>query len=563
MTPYTLTIVDLTGIQNYIFGSNRLSDNIGASYLAQAATDSWVHKLLPQADMALEDAPKSLAEIVYSGGGNAVILFRELAAAKKFAKEYSEKLLCAAPGLDAVIAHYEFDWETDALGGTNGVLSSAQYKLAQLKRNRLRNTPLAGLGVTLNCRATMMPAVAWDTPYGSQETRPISAEIAAKNNLTLHKQADTRLKTYLGWDQPEQPITKYSLTNQLDQLGRSYGESSYIAVVHADGNGMGKRIKKLIERYDSPQTNRECVTKLRAFSQAVEQASKTALMNTMNILATKLYLLVDRQNQSIEAPLANDEQLWADFIEAISPNKIYPEIFPVRPLIFGGDDVTFVCDGRLGLALATTYLIEFERSTQDILKETIYASAGVAIVKAHYPFARAYQLAEELCKHAKSQTDIDRSMLDWHIAATGISDELSAIREREYCVAAGNLTPRPLPLTGDGLSGRTWATWQHYQAIFAGFLYPQPKSVASISDDTKDEDGWNTRTNKLIGLREVLRKGGNEVKQYLKNFKLPDLPVIPTATSDMQTTGWDSHYCGYFDAIEALDFYLPLAEEIK
>lgn len=38
MTQFWLVIVDTTGIQSYIFGSNRLRENVGASYLVHQAT---------------------------------------------------------------------------------------------------------------------------------------------------------------------------------------------------------------------------------------------------------------------------------------------------------------------------------------------------------------------------------------------------------------------------------------------------------------------------------------------------------------------------------------------
>ena len=68
---------------------------------------------------------------------------------------------------------------------------------------------------------------------------------------------------------------------------------------------------------------------------------------------------------------------------------------PFRPLVYGGDDVTFVCDGRLGLELAAIYLQAFEK------EKDFTACAGICVVKTHYPFARAYQLSEELCRKAK------------------------------------------------------------------------------------------------------------------------------------------------------------------
>ena len=66
-----------------------------------------------------------------------------------------------------------------------------------------------------------------------------------------------------------------------------------------------------------------------------------------------------------------------------------------RALVFGGDDVTFVCDGRLGLSLATLYAREFAAETAKRPEcGPLTARAGIAIVKTHYPFARAYALAD-------------------------------------------------------------------------------------------------------------------------------------------------------------------------
>jgi len=41
MPTYTLTFLDTVGIQNYVFGSNVLRENIGASELVRRATRLW------------------------------------------------------------------------------------------------------------------------------------------------------------------------------------------------------------------------------------------------------------------------------------------------------------------------------------------------------------------------------------------------------------------------------------------------------------------------------------------------------------------------------------------
>ena len=51
MSEYTLTVIDTSAIQNYIFSSNSLQHNIGASGLVHYATNDWVFEELVKMDM--------------------------------------------------------------------------------------------------------------------------------------------------------------------------------------------------------------------------------------------------------------------------------------------------------------------------------------------------------------------------------------------------------------------------------------------------------------------------------------------------------------------------------
>ena len=134
-----LTVIDVTGTQNYIFRSNRLRESIGASELVAKATSWWVFAVLcnelkwktnldssknptnpispfeaiQDKEIENEDDPLD-AEVIYVGGGNALILFdaenanqanSENTREKLFTREFTKKLLGDAPGLDVVIAH--------------------------------------------------------------------------------------------------------------------------------------------------------------------------------------------------------------------------------------------------------------------------------------------------------------------------------------------------------------------------------------------------------------------------------------------------------------------------
>ena len=107
MPQYTLTLLDTPGIQPYIFASNRLRESIGASELVRLATTVWPREVLRATcrcnvagdDARIEDGDLD-AEVIYVGGGNCLILFRELERARRFATALSRKLHEAAPDLE-------------------------------------------------------------------------------------------------------------------------------------------------------------------------------------------------------------------------------------------------------------------------------------------------------------------------------------------------------------------------------------------------------------------------------------------------------------------------------
>jgi len=114
MKIFTVTVLDTTGIQPYIFGSNRLRENIGASYLVSQATDNWAREALnklktdikqevyafnpddpeqhqPDAKPRIEDDGLA-AELIYAGGGNTVLLFSDKQYAVQFTQILSNRI---------------------------------------------------------------------------------------------------------------------------------------------------------------------------------------------------------------------------------------------------------------------------------------------------------------------------------------------------------------------------------------------------------------------------------------------------------------------------------------
>lgn len=546
MSNFTATIVDTTGIQKYIFGSNRLKENVGASHLVKLATDyqvtgSWLRECfqslgnvcIPEdnldGDLLVTEDPNIIAEIVYAGGGNTVLLFRNEQDAKTFTKKLTRKVLKEARGLNLAVAHHTFDWEKDKL---IDVIAKhlIEDKLGKQKRNPLSSVPLMGLSVTANCISTGLVAV------GSREidgtSKLVSQEVIAK--LAKAEESNKELKQII----LDVDDNSFEVPYDVDDLGRSEQESSYIAVVHIDGNQMGKRFEDVGEDQYKDKSisdeNRDFVKAMRNLSREVSFATETALKLVGRLVVESI---------DLEKKVRGKFQIKKNFI-------------PFRPIVYGGDDVTFVCDGRIGLSLAVKFLKEFERLTENLpdaqgKKSKATACAGIAIVKTHYPFARAYTLSEELCSNAKKlvKKETDNysprkpifSALDWHIAASGLLGDIDEIRQREY--QDSKLTIRPMRSHEYGAGIKV--VWQDFTSVIQCF---------------KEGKEWKDKHNKVMALREILIEGKDATRKFVEIYGNEKLPEFPKVESTLREQGWLNDKCYYFDAIEAMDFYIPMGE---
>ncbi|HOK59103.1 MAG TPA: hypothetical protein PL047_08865 [Methanothrix sp.] len=520
MRKLTVTVIDTAGIQDYIFGSNVLKQNVGASELVRCATQDWVYRELAELgatnvdqnghinDQMGIEKDNLVCELVYAGGGNAVILFRSLEKAREFTRYLTRCALQKAPGLQLVVAHNEFDWDAQAL---SQVVLATLEQVRRKKHDPVVSTPLLGLSVTADCQYTGLPAVG-----KNQDGKRVSAEVRAKENA--FEVAHRRLTEML-------PLNGYEIPKDFDDFGRTRGESSYIAVIHTDGNGMGRRVADIANNYRNSGDNRIYIQAIRAFSQSVVKVAQDALDATYR----QLIRAIDKKEDKIGGVVPIREQK-----------------LPLRPIVMGGDDVTFVCDGRLGLTLTEFYLRQVTGQPLEDGKP-LSVRAGVAVVKSHFPFARAYALAEELTRSAKQYlkerqappyNESDISAMDWHFAVSGAWLDLEQIRERDYTVEAGKLTMRPVRL--GAAAPWDWHAWKIFVQLVAEF----------------QSEKWSERRNKLYALHDALRDGPDAVEHFLKVYGF-DLPAVP-GNPDSARRGWIGRECPYFDPIEALEFFVPL-----
>ncbi len=541
-----LTLCSTRKVQSYIFRSSKLLENIGASYMVAQVLSTWMKEALPGVSNLQEngeiDETRSInngldAEVIYSGGGNSLIIFQDVDLSKKFAGKLSQLVIQRAPGLELQIVGHEFSISDDSLLDS---IDKLHKKQNEGKQFITASTPMPTISVTAAGISSMNPAVESRTDGGKE--RLVDAETIAKYHAAMTQKGEPGPAEQ--WLKDKIPIDEklYAYPRDLDHLGSEEGEFRYIAVIHADADDMGKRIMRLGEKFKGPDKNLELISTLRKFSRTLDEAASGALREGLKKLVK--YLQSGENEKGKVRPSKTALKLTRD------SGKTF---LPIRPLIIGGDDITIVCDARIAHSFTKTFINAFERLSADLPdgEGSASMSAGIAIVKSHYPFARAYKLANELTRSAKHERKNKgaaakkASYLDWAVMQSGLLRSLSAMRKHEYTTLEGSLCLRPVSLM-QSVKSNDYRTWGYIESCVRKF----------------QNEEWSSKRNKVKELRDSLREGKAAVRnfrsKYLNNTYLPEIEGAP---SDFCESGWYANNCGYFDSLELMDFFVSICDE--
>ena len=506
-----IVVFGTASLQRYIFQSNRLKEIIGASYLAKYWFDKGLIASIQQTccsfdtsawdnykenpSMLLSDAP-DIADVnvnlIYVGGGNAALLCKSQEIAKKVIKVWSLNLLKEAPGIRGVVGYCKIE-ESFALA-----YRKALDDLNACEESLPFGAPLGSLPVVRACATTGLPASVFSREE-NDVNEWISQSAARKRTEVGYTNQPGRARKNIANEFKSVLKKEKRFAIELDkELGGSEGQS-YIAVVHADGNGMGEILNQVIDKEYEKGT--DFLHYLRAFSASVSMLSKSALEKT---------LLYFRDTLPLEGL------------------RLRENVFPFRPIVYGGDDLTFVCDGRVGLHLTEYYLKRFAEGKINVSggEQSVDACAGAAIVHTKFPIVQAYHFADELCGLAKARRreknkdnkEKSGSWLDFQIIQEGATSSITVLREAQYRSLDGEeLHQRPYQVPDE---------WNKFTTILKNFRLKWPR-------------------NRAKGLLEVLTKGKTETQKFVNGAQWRGLDVSMCE---------DVRDC--FDPLEAIDFYL-------
>lgn len=356
------------GIQSFIFQTNKLQEIVGASELVEEICSEFFKNQLKVLGITHSDD-----NLLMGAAGNIKYIFENKKDCEKVVRNFPKAVMEFAQGITISQAVVEFKE-----GTLNDSLQKLEKKLRE-QRNKV-SIPFE-VGFTGAERARRSGGVAYIRRKKRNEENEFIDEAThlkrkkgdpyyAENSKDADKQ--TLFRKISGLSAAEYDFKKDLLFN-IDDL-----KGSWMAVVHADGNGLGAILQNLNGALNT-KIDEDVKNAFKQFSNALEVSTKEA----------------------------------AQFAFKETIKKHHDEVYPIRPIVLGGDDLTIIVRADLALEFTQKFLKEFENQTKTKFnflenygitefRNGLTACAGIAYVKKSYPFHYAVDLAEKLCSDAKN-----------------------------------------------------------------------------------------------------------------------------------------------------------------
>lgn len=444
------------GIQSFIFQTNKLREIVGASELVEEICTEVFENTVTKYS---KDYHYKSDNSIIQAAGHIKYLFDSEDDCKQVVLNMPKIVQEHAPGItfsQAVVVISDNDNFSDKVDELERYL--------KIQRNKpMRSQTIGWMGV-LRSRHTGLPV----TNIRKIKKRDEYLDAAANAKYVKIDSLDDANKTVDRNTTKELSVKAFgikyirpqNLAYDIEDLTKF---NDWVAIIHADGNGLGQVISKIGKTQN----------KYKDFSQGLDRAIVKAAQEAFDTLVLENRIEIGDK-----------------------------KIIPIRPIALSGEDFNVICRGDL----AIPYMEKFFRSFQDLTKfevgdilrdENIFSNkedylticAGIAFVKSSFPFYYGWNLAEDLCKKAKEKTKKDlnenqlpKSCLMFHKVQDSFTESYDEIVKRE-------LTPR---------EGHSW--------LFGPYYLDNPKQGFWTIDCI------NKKTAKLDS------KDGNSVKSHLRQW---------------------------------------------
>lgn len=546
-----LVAMEISKKQNYIFKSNKLKENIGASLIIKYVTEDLPYRYLEACH----------GETVFEGGGGSFFKFIDKDNAEKFINKLSLKIMKEYPEIEFFATKIEYENEVDGE-------KELRKKMADKKLSRSSAFKKISFGVEEICRNSGIPAsFIIDDEKTASNRRAVSMDTYKKLNSGKSDKSDSlgiieiikrdlegikgikleEINLKYDFSEFKNGDDRYEFPYDLDNFKKD--GNSTLAIVAIDGNGMGSMVDKLKNAFKENQDR--YFEKLKEFSLEIDSCYKEAFKKVIEVI------VVNKKSEE------NKEGI--EFFE----NKY----LPIRPIILAGDDICYIVESNIALETANIFIKEleilgkvfinkFKNENINLEATKLTACGGVAFVNKKYPFFKGVELAEDLCKNAKARLKKlgkkEVSMIDWHISKGELSNNIKDIRKRyehtkyfdekqnKEIIADYNI--KPLFISGE------------YRKQSFEFSYDDFKQMV---DEFKKK-----RTSKLKELINVIPDGKATVDLFLKKYNLEEFFIeVNKAILDIENEysifmkKEDNHeIVVYYDVLEIMDSFTELKE---
>lgn len=419
---YVLAMYDVRGKQEFIYRSRRIKEIIGGSFVIADIYKDFLYPAACKCGKGIFHDTQSdfsqnafinhidegyLGEVVYEGGGNFFVLYKNREAWKKVNRQFTRSVLEAIGTLKVLSTCIEID----CFDYYNEDIKSLMNKHKLCEAIDPPVMPAYVLPIAMRDRQTSMPITHRVMEKASGEELELSTENFSKRLKFDKLRGDRSHDDKYGNE-------KYLKEAMLDALVSKKGEDSMLAVIYIDGNGMGAKVEKVTA---DQKTYNGAVNALRGFSKTINE-------------------------QYVEKPIEEIERYIQQQSDAGHKHS--------RLIIGAGDEMTIICNAHDAMGIVRTY---FNAQAKQGTENT--SCAGIAVFHSHAPFADAYRFAEACCESGKKRMKeagiVNARLVDFHMIQSGMGVSLETTRKHE----AGDIITRPWYLYPDEPNDKNAVTY--------------------------------------------------------------------------------------------------------